>query len=187
MTWPETLSLDPAALQDVYLPHDQSYTQQLPILWPRNEIIYTDGSARDTGHPDGYRSGTVIFRFASSRGPAVELCIDPIDYHTGVATTIQRAELVGIFKALQVDHSNHSGPNLMICTDSLASMYMIDKHMRCPSLHYLHKECKHEKLLSLYSLIVEVLAKKAREGVHVLHVQLLITSQGEVPLVPHWH
>ena len=159
MTWPETPSLDPAALQDVYLP--QSYAQQLPRLWPiwpRNEIIYTDGSARDTGRPDGYRSGTGVFRFASSRGPVVELCIDPINYHTGVANTIQRAELVGIFKALQVDYS---GPNLMICTDSLASMYMIDKHMRCPSLH---KECKHEELLSL---IVEELAKKAREGVRV--------------------
>ena len=69
--------------------------------------------------------------------------------------------MVGIFKALQVDHA---GPNLMICTDSLASMYMIDKHMRCSSLH---KECKHEELLSL---IVEELTKKAREG---LHVQLL--------------
>ena len=99
----------PTVLQDVYLP--QSYKQQLPILWPRNEIIYTDGSARDTGHPNGYRSGTGIFRFASSRGPAVELCIDPIDYHTGVANTIQRAELVGIFKALPMDHS---GPNLMV-------------------------------------------------------------------------
>ena len=50
------------------------------------------------GHPDGYRSGTGIFRFAASRGPAVELCIDRIDYHIGVAITIQRAELVGIFK-----------------------------------------------------------------------------------------
>ena len=58
MTWPETPSLDPAALQDVYLP--QSYAQQLPRLWPRNEIIYTDGSSRDTGHPDGYRSGILI-------------------------------------------------------------------------------------------------------------------------------
>ena len=136
MTWPETPSLDPAALQDLYL--TQSYAQQLPTLWPRNEITYTDGSARDprvdTGHPDGYsyRTGTGVFRFSSSRGPAVELCIDPIDYHTYVANTIQRAEPVGIFKALQVDHA---GPNLMICTDSLASMYMIDKHMRCPSLH----------------------------------------------------
>ena len=51
MTWPQTPSLDPAALQDVYLP--QTYAQHLPRLWPRNEIIYTDGSARDTGHPDG--------------------------------------------------------------------------------------------------------------------------------------
>ena len=96
MTWPETPSLDPAALQDVYLP--QSYAQQLPRLWPPNEIICTHGSARDTGHPDGCRSGTGVFRFASSRGPAVELCIDSIDYHTGVANTIQRAELVAIFK-----------------------------------------------------------------------------------------
>ena len=38
---------------------------------------------------------------------------------------------------------------------------MIDKHMRGPSLH---KECNHEGLLSL---IVQELAKKAREGVHV--------------------
>ena len=158
MTWPETPSLDPAALQDVYLP--QSYAQEISRLWPRNEIIYTDGSAQDTGHPDGYRSGTGVFRFASSRGPAVELCIDPIDYHMGVANTIQRAELVGVFKALQVDHA---GSNLMIYTDSLASMYMIDKHIRCPSLH---KDCKHQELLSL-NLIVEELAKKAREGVHV--------------------
>ena len=159
------------ASSDVYLP--QIYAQQLPRLWPRNEIIHTDGSARDTGHPDGYRSGTGVFRFASSRGPAVELCIDPIDYHTGVANTIQRAEPVGIFKALQVDHS---GPNLMICTDSLASMFLIDKHMRCPSLH---KECKHEELLSL---IVEELAKKAREGVHVqlLKVKSHIGIEGNV-------
>ena len=88
----------------------------------------------------------------------MELCIDPIDYHTGVANTIQRAELVGIFKALQVDHS---GPNLMICADSLVSMYMTHKQLTCPRLH---KECKHEELLSL---IVEELAKKAKEGVHV--------------------
>ena len=150
MTWPETPSLDPAALQEVYLP--QSYTQELPMLLPRNEIIYTDGSVRDTGHPDGSRSGTGVFRYASSRGPAVKLCVGPIDYHTGVANTIQRAELVGIFKALQVDHS---GPNVLICTDSLASVYMIDKHMRCPSLH---RECKHEEVLSL---IVKELAQKA--------------------------
>ena len=56
---------------------------------------------------------------------------------------------------------DHLGPNLTICTDGLASMYMKDKHMRCPSLL---KECKHEELLSL---MVEELAKKAREGVHV--------------------
>ena len=149
-------TLDPDALLGMSLP--DSYTQHIPILWPRHEIIYTDGSARDTGHPDYYRSGTGIFRFASPAGPALEMRIDPIDYNTGVANTIQRAELVGIFKALQVDHA---GSNLMICTDSLASMYMIDKHMRCPTLH---RECKHEELLSL---IVEQLAQKARDGVHV--------------------
>ena len=151
----------------------QDSTDYRLCSWPRNEIIYTDGSARDTGHPDGYRSGTGVVRFASSRGPAVELCIDPIDYHTGVANTIQRAELVGIFKALQVDHA---GSNLMICTDSLASMYMIDKHMTCPSLQ---KECKNEELLSL---IVEELAKKAREGVHVqlLKVKSHIGIEGNV-------
>ena len=64
-------------------------------------------SARDMGQPDGSRSGTGVFRFASSRGPAVELCIDPIDYHTGLANTIERAELLGIFKALHVDDSGY--------------------------------------------------------------------------------
>ena len=52
-------------------------------------------------------------------GPRVELCVDPIDYNTGVANTIQRAELVGIYKALQIDHAS---PDLLICTDSLSSM-----------------------------------------------------------------
>ncbi len=68
------------------------------------------------------------------------------------------AELVGIYKVLQIDHAS---PDLLICADSLSSMYMIDKHMRCPSLH---KECKHEELLSY---IVEALANKAREGVNM--------------------
>ena len=98
---------------------------------------------------------------ASSRGPAIELCIDPINYHTGVANTIQRAELVGTFKALQVDHS---GSNLMICTNSLASMshiYMIDMHMRCFSLH---KECKHEELLSL--TVVELAKRQERVSMY---------------------
>ena len=126
--------------------------QTVPVLWPRDEIINTDGSSRNTGKPNFWRSGTGILRFPSKAGPQVELLIDPIDYNTGVANTIQRAELVGIFKALQIAHESQ---NIIICTDSLASMYMIDKHMRCPSLH---KESKHEDLLSL---IVEELAKKA--------------------------
>ncbi len=122
-------------------------------------MIYTDGStsARDKGHPDYCRSGAGIFRSASSAGPRVDLCVDPSDYNTGVANTIQRAALVGIYKALQTDLAS---PDLLICTDSLSSMYMIDKHMRCPSLY---KECKHEELLSY---IVEAQANKAREGVH---------------------
>ncbi len=127
-------------------------------LWPRNEIIYTDGIARETGHPGYYSSGAGIFRFASSAGLRVELCVDPIDYNTGAANTVQRAELVGIYKALQIDHA---GPDLLICTNSLSSMYMIDKNIRCPGLH---KECKHEELLSCF---VEALANKAREGMNL--------------------
>ena len=84
--------------------------------------------------------------------------VDPIDYNTRVANTIQRAELIGTFKALQVDHA---GSHLMICTVRLASMYMIDKHIRGPILH---RECKHREILSL---IVQQLAQKARDGVHV--------------------
>ena len=72
-------TLDPDALLGINLP--DSYAHQVPILWPRsrNEIIDTDGSARDTGHPDYYRSGTGIFRFVSPAGPALEMRIDPTD------------------------------------------------------------------------------------------------------------
>ena len=150
------LVVDPDTTRPFILP--EHYKRQAQILWPRTEIVYTDGSARDTGKPDYYRSGTGVFRFESAIGGRVELRIDPIDYHIGVANTIQRAELVGIYRALQL---RHNGLNLMICTDSLTSMYMIDKHMRCPSLH---KECKHEELLTL---IVEELASKARNGIRV--------------------
>ena len=129
----------------------------MSIFWPRNEIITTDGSARDTGLTN-FRSGTRSSDFASPAGSALELRIGSIDYDTGVANTIHRAELVGIYKALQV---NHADSNLMICMDSLASMYMIDKHMRCPTLH---QDCKHEELISL---IVEQLAQKGRDGAHV--------------------
>ena len=143
------------------------------ILWPKNEIIYTDGSARDTGKSDGYRSGTGIFRFASSAGPRVELCIDPIDYHTGVVTTIQRAELVGIFKALQIGHSSS---DLLICTDSLSSMYMVDKHMRCPSLH---KECKHEELLShIVQALLSPQGKGGSAGANCSRSNLTIGIEG---------
>ena len=136
----------------------EQYKRHAMPMWPRTEILYTDGSARNTGKPDGYRSGAGVFRFESSAGPRLELAIDPIDYHTGVANSIQRAELVAIYKALQVQHV---GDTFLLCTDSLSSMYMIDKHIRCPGLH---KECKHEELLTN---IVEQLAEKARNGVWV--------------------
>ena len=110
--------------------------------------------------PDFYRSGTGILRFASGAGPHVELRIDLIDYNTGVASTIQRAELVRIFKDLQLQHASQ---DLIICIDRLASIYMKDKHMRCPSLR---KENKHEELLSL-DRILENLAQKASEGIRV--------------------
>ncbi len=107
-----------------------------------------------TGKPDDYRSG--IFRFELGCGPRIELRMDPIDFRI-----IERAELVGIYKALSVDHA---GCHLLLCTVSLSSMYRIDKHMRCPSLH---KGSKHEELLKLLRLIVEAMAAKARERVHI--------------------
>lgn len=50
---------------------------------------------------------------------------------------------------------------MMICTDSVASMSLIDTHMRCPCFD---KECKHEELLSFKK---QHLAKTARDGIHV--------------------
>ena len=87
---PELAMMDACAFQGASLPN--SYMQHVSTLWPRNEIIYTDGNARDAGHPDHYRTGTGVLAFASIAGPALEFRIDPIDYHTGMANTIQKAE-----------------------------------------------------------------------------------------------
>ena len=65
------------------------WRQQEQILWPRKEIIYTDASARDLGQPDYYRSGAGISTFVTRCGPRIKLQRDPIDYHIGVANTIQ--------------------------------------------------------------------------------------------------
>ena len=62
-------SADAYAAQGVNLVNlPDSYTQQVSTLWPRNEIIYTDGSARDTGHPDRRMSLQVCFQNSFSLG-----------------------------------------------------------------------------------------------------------------------
>ena len=85
-----------------------------------------------------------VIRFASEagRGPRLELTIDPIDDHTGVADN-QRAELATILKAFKVPHA---GNTLMLCTDGLSSMYRMDIRIRCLSLHV---EYKYDDLLAL--------------------------------------
>ena len=98
---------------------------------------------------------TGVYRPASNTGPAIQLCIDPIGDQYGVGTTIQRAEMVGLQHALSIDHSHHTR---IIATDSLCAIYMLSKHLRCPSLH---SESKH---LDILDAAVESIAKSLRSG-----------------------
>ncbi len=136
----------------------QEYTTLKPLKWRAEQIIYTDGSVRDTGEPEFYRSGTGVYRPPSDAGPCIQLCINPIGDRYGVANTIQRAEMVGVKHALSVAHT-HS--KRIIATDSLCAMYMISKHLRCPSLH---KESKH---LGILDAAVKAIAESLRAGQHI--------------------
>ena len=135
-----------------------------PLKWNADQIIYTDGSVRDTGEPEYYRSGTGVYRPASGIGSAIQLCIDPIGDLYGAGNTIQRAEVVGLQHALSIDHSHHTR---IIATDSLCAMYMLSKHLRCPSLH---RESKH---LGILNAAVESIAKSLRSGqnIHIIKVK----------------
>ena len=119
------------------------------------------------GHPDPYRTGTRIFRFASSREPAIELCILPIDLiNQSILTTKRTQEWQIPFKelswlasstlALKVDHSASGsgiGSDLMIRSDSLASIYMMNKHVRCLNLY---KSANTRELLTLIYIVKEL-------------------------------
>ena len=142
-----------------------------PLKWNADQIIYTDGSVRDTGEPEYYRSGTGVYRPASGIGPAIQLCIDPIGDQYGAGNTIQRAEMVGLQHALSIDHSHHTR---IIATDSLCAMYMLSKHLRCPSLH---RESKH---LGILNAAVESIAKSLRSGqnIHIIKVKSHIGIKG---------
>ena len=65
---PEPAMRDACIFQGVNLP--DSYMQHVSTLWPRNGIISIDGSAKDTCHPDHYRIGTRVPKFASAARPA---------------------------------------------------------------------------------------------------------------------
>ena len=121
------------------LPHE--FHEFGSLKWKANEIIYTDGSVRDTGEPEYYRSGSGVHRPASSIGPQVDDCIDPIGDMYGVANTIQRAEAVGVQHALGI---HHPCSTRVIATDSLCIMYMLSKQIRSPNLH---RESKHVGIL----------------------------------------
>ena len=86
------------------------------------------------------------FRFASPAEPTLEICIGLIDYNTGVASTIQRAELVGNLKGLA------GGPHGRQSNDlhGQPGKHFIDRHT-C-EMPVLHLVCKHEEFL-LVSLL----------------------------------
>ncbi len=147
------------------------YNTEKSLKWQADQIIYTDGSVRDTGEPEFYRSGTGVYRPASEVGPSLRLCIDPIGESYGVANTIQRAESVGIQHALAVEHTHNTR---VIAMDSLCAMYMISKHLRCPSLN---RESKHVGILQS---AVQKAAESLRRGqkIQIIKVKSHIGIKG---------
>ena len=152
-------------------PLPDSCLEPKPLKWQADQIIYTDGSIRDTREPGYYRSGTGVYRPASDVGPSVQLCIDPIGRQYGVGNTIQRAECVGIHQALSVPHCHHER---VIATDSLCAIYMLSKHLRCPSLH---RESTH---LGILEAAVQAMAESLREGqdIRIIKVKSHIGIKG---------
>ncbi len=156
----------------------QEYTALKPLKRRAEQIIHTDGSVRDAAEPEFYRSGSGVYRPPSNAGPCIQLCINPIGDRYGVANTIQRAEMVGVKHALSVAHS-HS--KRITATDSLCAMYvyMISKHLRCPSLH---KESKH---LDILDAAVKAIAESLRAGSSSSSSSS--THSNHQSEVPHWH
>ena len=111
----------PEANGNAHLQLPNSYLVPKPLKWQADQIIYTDDSIRNTGEPEYYRSGTGVFRPASGIGPCIHLCINPIGHQYGVGNTIQRAETVGLFQALSIEHHHHTR---VIATDSLCATYI---------------------------------------------------------------
>ena len=140
---------------NAHLQLPNSYLVPKPLKWQADQVIYTDGSIQDTGEPEYYRSGTGVFRPASGIGPCIHLCINPVGHQYGVGNTIQRAETVGLFQAFSIEHHHHSR---VIAIHSLCAMYMLSKHLRCPSLH---RESKH---LGLLDATVQAMAESLRAG-----------------------
>ena len=54
-----------------------AFLETKPLKWQAEQIIYTDGSVRDTGEPEYYRSGAGVHRPASDMGSCTDLCINP--------------------------------------------------------------------------------------------------------------
>jgi len=99
---------------------------------------------------DSERIGAGVYNAAAF----VRLRKDPVG--VGATNTITRAELIAILVALQQSEIQCS--DIMIATDSQASLYMINKQLYEPRKH---AECKHKTLLAE---IVSLLIRRAQNG-----------------------
>ena len=150
--------VDPRVNHNAVLPNELFVTK--PLKWRADQIIYTDGSIRDTGGPEYCRSGHSMQQACIAQHPTLALQSSSVLIQLGTSMEwalqylyLQRAEMVGLQHALSIDHSHHTR---IIGTDSLCTMYMLSKHLRCPSLD---RESKH---LGILDAAVESIAKSLR-------------------------
>ena len=151
----------PPTVNPLPAPADPSPSKFPPykhLCWPSETAYYTDGACQK--HPDG---GTRLG--ASFHMP---LSGDTFLVNPGGARetkTIMRAELAAIYAALL--HLLHRQPSLTaasVFTDSLASIYLIQRVLRAPATL---SECKHFPLLRR---IRSLLLVCARTGI-LVHIQ----------------
>ena len=139
-----------------------------PLLWTLYPALYTDGACE----PQGGGPNLLGAAFYDTKNTTA-YTVQPNGKNE--TNTITRAELAGIYAALQYLVQHPTEPtHMIIFTDSLASLYLIQKMLRLPDSLY---ECKHALLLHL---IIALLLNRAKANLttHIMKVKSHIGIQG---------
>ena len=144
---------------DEIMHHYSCDQSRLRHAW--REYAYTDGSCIDVQLPGGgkcKRIGAGVYIPSAGHGKDERLTVDPAG--RGPTNTINRAELSGIWAAMQAGHRR-------IATDSATSLYQIRKALLSPMDLRYHK---HRELLELIVATMRTMTADGSE-IHLFKVR----------------